>query len=232
VHDSGRRIKEARKDEKLAARRIGGRLLFSRPRYPYDMQLRFSHRGAARMRNLVIFSRGSRFRFTRLLAALSIWLCAIGFSYAQSNVCELVPDEKNPPEKMLKCGDSLLIRSTKGAKYRKLGEGQGVPSGVRLDSGAVMIEFTPGAERKDFQILTPHAIAAVRGTKWIVEVDAKQTSTLVLSGGVTVSRRRPGALSVILDPGEGADVTATTEKIEVKRWPQKRVKALLSRFGG
>jgi len=173
----------------------------------------------------------SLFRTSRILAVLFLWLASANGAFAQSGRCELIPDEDNPPQKMLKCGDDLLVRSTKGARYRRLGSGQETPSGLRLDSGAVMIEFTPNPDRKDFQILTPHAIAAVRGTKWVVDVDAKQSSTLVLSGGVSVSRRRAGGQSVILEQGEGADVTSRTEKIEVKRWSQARVNALLSRFG-
>jgi len=149
------------------------------------------------MRRSMVFQQSNAPFLPRLLSAALILLWVTGLSSAQENKCELIPYERNPPEKMLKCGDDLLVRSTKGAKYRRLGEGQGLPSGVRLDSGAVMIEFTPSSERRDFQILTPHAIAAVRGTKWIVDVDAKQTSTLVLSGGVSVSRRVGGPSAIL-----------------------------------
>ena len=66
-----------------------------------------------------------------------------------------------------------------------------------------MIEFKRAEGRRSFQILTPHAIAAVRGTKWAVEVGTGKTSTLVLVGAVNV--RRPSAQrGVTLRPGEGA----------------------------
>ena len=47
-------------------------------------------------------------------------------------------------EDPLRCGDSLTIRSTPGAKYELTDEG------LRLDSGTVMVEFKPTEQRKDF----------------------------------------------------------------------------------
>ena len=52
----------------------------------------------------------------------------------------------------------------------------------------LMVEFKPSASRRNFQILTPHAVAAVRGTTWAVEVNSDQTSTLVILGFVEVTR--------------------------------------------
>jgi hypothetical protein len=93
-----------------------------------------------------------------------------------------------------------------------------------------MIEFTPSEGRRKFQILTPHAIAAVRGTRWAVEVEPERTSTLVISGTVQVTRPR-GNRSAVLHAGEGADVSAGSDPITVKIWGKKRVDALLARFG-
>ena len=78
--------------------------------------------------------------------------------------------------------------------------------------------------------MTPNAIAAVRGTKWIVEVGPERTSTLVISGRVAVSRPR-AEQTVVLRPGEGADVAPDDAPIVVKRWAEPRVRALLARFG-
>ena len=167
-----------------------------------------------------------------LVAAMAgaLWLSASAQGFAQPAGCTLIADDRNPTEKILRCGDTLTIRSAANTRYRLTGQkGQEAPTGVRLDSGALMIEFTPNERQKNFQILTPHAIAAVRGTRWAVEVERGQTSTLVLSGAVAVSS--PRARGVLLTPGEGADVTAATRTIEVKRWGQKRVDALLARFG-
>ena len=146
---------------------------------------------------------------------------------AQPSGCALVPDERIPTEKILRCGDSLTIRNTPGAQYRVIGEA--VPSAVQLDQGALMLEFTPTAP-KTFQIMTPHAIAAVRGTRWVVDVTAKQTATLVLAGSVAVHRRR-GAQSALLHAGEGVTVSATSGPVKARRWAKRKVDALLRRFG-
>jgi hypothetical protein len=114
---------------------------------------------------------------------------------------------------------------------------------VRLDSGALLIEFN-SKRRHEFQILTPQAIASVRGTKWAMEVKPGQTSTLVLLGQVTVARK-DAAETVVVGPGQGVDLSGaegrdpTTRSlntgvkpppIEVQRWAPERVKSLLSRF--
>jgi hypothetical protein len=146
---------------------------------------------------------------------------------AQPAGCTFSPDERNPSEKILRCGESLTVRNTPNSSFGPLGEN--TPHGIQLDSGALMIEFNPTPAQKDFQILTPHAIAAVRGTKWVVEVGARRTSTLVLTGAVEV--RRPSARrGVIVRAGQGVDVAAKGP-IVVKRWAKKRVDALLARFG-
>ena len=132
-----------------------------------------------------------------------------------------------------------MIRSAPNSAYRLTSpDNRRQPGGARLDSGALLIEFTPNEGRRDFRILTPQAITAVRGTRWAVEVGPSRTSTLVLSGSVEVTRRSskrgtaPGARqSVVLGAGEGVDVTAGTGPIVVKRWAQTRIDALMARFG-
>ena len=94
----------------------------------------------------------------------------------------------------------------------------------------MLIEFQPSLWRKDFQILTPLAIAAVRGTKWAVEVTTARTSVLVLSDTVGVTNRRLNRY-VILTEGEGVDITPADTSLVQKTWGAARVRALLARFG-
>jgi len=179
--------------------------------------------------------------FSRLMIAalpLSIWLCTPTSVLGQSSGCVLVPDGRNPSEKILRCGSNLTIRSAPNTSYRLTNPDNRQPGGARLDSGALLIEFTPNEGQRDFRILTPQAITAVRGTRWAVEVGRSQTSTLVLSGSVEVTRRNsrqgaaPGAQeSAVLGAGEGVDVAAGTGPIVVKRWAQTRIDALMARFG-
>ena len=103
----------------------------------------------------------------------------------------------------------------------------GLPASVQLDSGALLIEFH-SKQRREFQILTPQAIASVRGPKWAMEVKPGQTSTLVLLGqvtgqGVYVSSVAPGNTQL--------DGSAKPPPIAIKKWTPDRVKTLLAQFG-
>jgi ferric-dicitrate binding protein FerR (iron transport regulator) len=101
---------------------------------------------------------------------------------------------------------------------------------LQLDDGAVMVKFVPSYWRRTFQILTPNAVAAVRGTKWVVEAAPGRTSVLVLTGKVKVSRL--GAKrGVFLRHGQGTDVKDGSAPLVVKRWAEPRVRALMARFG-
>jgi ferric-dicitrate binding protein FerR (iron transport regulator) len=168
-----------------------------------------------------------------VLGLIAAWIGAATPALGQPAGCTLVADDRNPKEKMLRCGDDLTIRAAANSKYQVTGEtGQGPPTEVRLESGALLIEFTPSARAKNFQILTPHAIAAVRGTRYAVEVTPARSSTLVLEGEVEVAQVRDRQRSARrLGVTQGADVTAKPGPVVVKRWGRKRVDALLARFG-
>jgi ferric-dicitrate binding protein FerR (iron transport regulator) len=171
---------------------------------------------------------------------LSLWAWAAAPAMAQAGACVLSPDKRNPKDQILRCGSELTITPAPGTVYRPAAAGEdGLPPSVQLDSGALLIEFHC-QRRHEFQILTPHVIASVRGTKWAMEVKPGQTSTLVLSGEVTVARKDDPE-TVVVGPGQGVDVSglgsartmdgAKPEPIAVKQWARGRVKALLGRFG-
>jgi FecR protein len=159
---------------------------------------------------------------------------------AQSGACTLTPDKRNPNDKILRCGTELTITPAPGTVYRPGPAGaDGLPESVQLDSGALLIEFNP-KRRREFQILTPQAIASVRGTKWAMDVTPMQTSTLVLNGEVAVARKNETE-NVVIGPGQGVDVENPgaprslapykPDPIAVKQWGPAQVKALLDRFG-
>jgi FecR protein len=179
-------------------------------------------------------------------AGILLALCAgtFGPALAQSGACVLSPDKRNPNDKVLRCGSELTITPAPGTIYRPAAAAEdGLPASVQLDSGALLIEFH-SKQRREFQILTPQAIASVRGTKWAMEVKPGLTSTLVLLGQVTVARK-DAAEEVVVGPGQGVDVSnaeagktvrsmsggAKPAPIGVKKWAPDRVKALLARFG-
>jgi hypothetical protein len=146
-------------------------------------------------------------------------------------LCALVPNGRLPSEKMLQCGENLTVRPAPGAHYQPLyKKGDPLPVGIRLNDGALLIEFHPAKPQEKFQILTPLAIAAVRGTKWAMDVTKDQTSTLVLNGVVAVTNRRLNQF-VVLNEGQGVDITPADTSVVKKTWGDERVRALLSRFG-
>jgi len=165
-----------------------------------------------------------------IVVAVSVLLSAVVSADAQTSACQLVPDDRNPPEKILRCDDTLEVREAHGTSYRAPDPLGTQPSELQLDAGALMVEFHPSREHRTFQIRTPYAIAAVRGTKWAVETGAEKTSTLVIAGRVAVSRPEGGP-AALLHAGEGADVSPGSGPIVVKRWAAARVRALLARFG-
>ena len=182
-----------------------------------------SNRNRAAGRNLL----GAAF------AATALFMAAIAGSLpAQAaGACALIPIEKTPSEKTLQCGDTLTVRAAQGTRYQPLyKKGDPLPVGLRLNDGALLIEFHPARPQEKFQILTPLAIAAVRGTKWAMEVTSARCSTLVLAGAVAVTNRRLNEY-VVLTEGQGVDITPADTSMVQKTWGEARVRALLSRFG-
>ena len=169
----------------------------------------------------------------REMAALALVLCLAAWSpqALAAGACKLVPDAGVPSHKIMRCGAELTVTPAPGAKFQPVySPGEPIPSAVRLDSGALLIEFHPSERARAFEILTPLAIAAVRGTKWAVDVAPKQTSTFVVSGAVAVINRRLNQY-VVLTAGEGVDVAPADTTMIQKRWGDARVRAMLARFG-
>src|ERR1700735_417515 len=61
-----------------------------------------------------------------------------------AGACALVPNDHMPSEKMLRCGETLSARAASGARYQPLyKKGDPLPVGIRLNEGALLIEFQP-----------------------------------------------------------------------------------------
>lgn len=131
----------------------------------------------------------------------------------------------------LRCPGGLTIVAEDGARFTLQGvDKTGSVNSVDLQSKALLVDVPKQPGKRRFQVTTPQAIAAVRGTKWAVDAQATRTSVLVLSGEVAVRRPR-GAGQVVLGAGDGVDVEPGTAPLVIKRWPQPRVDALLARLG-
>jgi ferric-dicitrate binding protein FerR (iron transport regulator) len=127
----------------------------------------------------------------------------------------------------IRCKGGVTIVVENGARYTlRDRDGNGRVDSVELGSKALLLEVPRG--RTEFRVITPQAIAAVRGTKWAVDAAESRTSVFVVSGRVAVGRGT-GRERVTLGPGEGVDVEAAGP-LTVKRWPPGRVAALLARL--
>jgi hypothetical protein len=130
----------------------------------------------------------------------------------------------------LHCEGGVAIIAENGARYTLQDRsGKGRVDAVELTGGALLVEVPKKSGRNKFQVITPQAIAAVRGTKWAVDAAQNKTSVFVVNGRVAVGQRR-SSHSVTLGAGEGVDVEETGP-LTVKRWPSPRVSALMARLG-
>jgi len=177
------------------------------------------------------YAQGRSLMLSRIAAVLVLASLSLA-ARAQGGGCVFIPDKHHPQDRILRCGGDLTVRPAAGTAYHPIESGApGPPAAVQLDDGDLLIEFHGSRERRDFQILTPEAIASVRGTRWAVERTAGKTAILVLRGAVEVTRAGTNVgAPVVLRRGQGVDVSAGDAPLEVKRWSQERVKALLARF--
>jgi hypothetical protein len=168
--------------------------------------------------------------FVALLTAFTIYAAPGMQPAAAQPTATACPSEPGPRlTQILRCRGGLTIVAEEGARFTLQGQTSGVHA-VDLQSKAVLIDAPKQPGKSHFRVNTPQAIAAVRGTKWAVDVQETRTSVLVLQGRVAVRRPR-GASQVVLGPGEGVDVDPGTEPLLVKRWGQARIDALLARLG-
>jgi ferric-dicitrate binding protein FerR (iron transport regulator) len=129
-----------------------------------------------------------------------------------------------------RCDNGITIVAESGARFELNDANRdGHIDSVTLSNKALLVEVPKKPGGNPFKVLTPQAIAAVRGTKWAVDAAEAKTSVFVADGRVGVTRR-PGGRGVVLGPGEGVDVEASGP-LTVKTWGQPRVDALMARLG-
>jgi ferric-dicitrate binding protein FerR (iron transport regulator) len=175
-----------------------------------------------------------RFQFMAMVRSLLFLLafalvigCFAGGPATAQTACSwsLLSD---PVRQVIRCGDAVTLEREAGTQvtiFERAGDAP--PRAIELENGAIFINVAPGSAPT--QIRTPHAIAAVRGTTYVVDASTASTSVFVLEGRVQV-RKTNDASTVTLGPGEGVDVAADTT-LSVVSWGAARVAALLARFG-
>ena len=163
-----------------------------------------------------------------IAVACSIW--GSSASAQSAGMGCLLEAQAGTSRHVLVCPGRIRIIAEAGARYSLADRNQdGVADGALLRRKALLLE-TPAGSGAGFSVITPQAIAAVRGTKWAVDVAGGTTSVFVVDGRVAV--QSPTSRSrVVLGPGEGVDVERGTDPLEVKRWGAARAAALLARLG-
>jgi hypothetical protein len=163
--------------------------------------------------------------------AVAAVLISVSISHAQSPPIGCTAEPAASGAQTLRCRGGVVIVAEAGAQFATRDRDRnGVIDAVELQTKAVLVDAPKQAPGRRFEVITPQAIAAVRGTRWAVDAEGAKSSVLVIDGQVGV-RRRAGRARVLLGPGEGVDVDDGATPLTVRRWPQPRVDALLQRLG-
>ncbi len=138
----------------------------------------------------------------------------------------------DPARVVYTCENGLVIEAEAMVEIETIqseqdGDATTTPQAIQLNSNAVLISLPTG--QGPFQIMTPHAIASVRGTTYVVDVTGEKTAVFVVEGVVAVTKDDEDK-SVDLKAGEGVTISDDNPLLEVKTWPQEKVAALMARF--
>lgn len=165
----------------------------------------------------------------RIVVILTVFWASAASPQSTNLGCSL-EQRAGTSRQVLHCPGGVRITPEDGARYSLADRDQdGNADGVILRRKALLLDV-PTGQTSGFVVVTPQAIAAVRGTKWAVDAQSGKTSVLVVDGRVAVQRPSSSA-GVLLGPGEGVDVERGTTPLTVKRWPAARVSALMARLG-
>ena len=100
--------------------------------------------------------------------------------------------------------------------------------GLDLVIGALRAFAAPATPKSRFEIRTPRAITAVRGTEWGILASPTQSDVLVMTGRVGVRKNEISGHSAI-SLTRTLGVTVTDAGLgQITRWPQDQVDALLA----
>lgn len=166
--------------------------------------------------------------FRTLAVFIATFCCILPAGMHGAFACEISEVGDTSNRQIISCGDAIQIEREPVANLRIVERANDpAPRTVEVQGGAILITVTPGSART--QVRTPHAIASVRGTTYVVDASTNQTSVFVLEGIVDVKSTND-ASSVTLAPGEGVDVS-DEGTLTVQIWSAERADALLARFG-
>jgi hypothetical protein len=101
---------------------------------------------------------------------------------------------------------------------------------LRAEQGAMRFLFQRALDLSRFEVETETAVAAVRGTQWLMDVKPGHTAAAMLSGVVAVRAvGAPGGEVVLSEPGQGTDVRAGAAPTPPATWGAARFASTLAR---
>ena len=125
-----------------------------------------------------------------------------------------------PPRDVLRCRRRADDRGRRGhALPPRRRQPRRDSEAAEVSARALLIEPAAG-RRGSFQVLTPHAIASVRGTIYAVDVQGGRTSVFV-AAAASRSAHRERLPVVVLGAGQGVDVVPG-QPLDVKLWGAER----------
>lgn len=96
---------------------------------------------------------------------------------------------------------------------------------LELEKGALKAEAAPATPKSRFEIRTPLAVTAVRGTIWGIVADPQQSDVIILEGRVGIRRNiMTGESAVSLTRNHGIVVTADALG-QMRRWSPEEIAA-------
>jgi hypothetical protein len=134
----------------------------------------------------------------------------------------------------IQLNDGSILSLGENTRMR-IGDYQGTANNfttrLTIDVGTLRALYNRTISQGRFEIETETAVAAVRGTDWLVEVTPGRTSVALLEGEVAVSGKgsAAGATVVLRSPGDGTDVNRDAGPTPVARWGAARFDSLRTR---
>jgi hypothetical protein len=129
--------------------------------------------------------------------------------------------------------DGSVVSIGENTRWR-VGELEGKGASTRLRTNLLIGVLRPIIDKArppgGFEVETETAIAAVRGTDWVIEATPERTSVAVLRGAVAVTgRAQPGQTVVLRSPGQGTDVNRGAAPTPPVPWGIKRLADTIAR---
>jgi hypothetical protein len=132
----------------------------------------------------------------------------------------------------LQLNDGTLISVGENARVQ-LAQYQSVENGyttrINAEAGAMRFLFLRSLDFSRFEVETETAVAAVRGTAWIMDVRPGHTAVALLEGRVAVRGTIGGAEVILDEAGQGTDVRSGAAPTPPVRWGAQRFQSTLAR---